>query len=162
MTSTSDAVAREASWLTTYGDSLPTLIASQGGPWQVVQGYMARTPPMKQSSIYVLRHSVKIERVGGQRSMATYGFRLKLWWPLTSSTGSEESDQVAFDAALDLLIQRVQGLPLDHTHGQRFLSVAENPAYIMVDIDDPATTIPTTGNFSATMSYFADDFQFAN
>lgn len=159
---TSDAVAREASWLNTYGDTLPALSTSQGGPWDVIQGYLNRTPPTKKSSIYVMRHSLRVERVGGQRSMTTYTFRLRLWWPLTSGTGSEESDQQAFDNAIDLLLQRVEGFPLDHTHGARFLSVAENPAYITLDFDDPATTLPLSGNFSATLMYSADDFQFAN
>ena len=52
--STADAVAREVSWLTAV-DTLPSLLTANGGPWDNVQAYWARTPATQQTTIYVLR-----------------------------------------------------------------------------------------------------------
>lgn len=159
--SLSDAVAREAAWLNTSGDGLPALLKTAGGPWDVVQGYMARTPPRQQATIYVLRRRVPTRRFGQQRRMATHSFQLRCRWPIgatTTGTPLAETEQQNLDDALELLVQRIEAYPLDKTHGGRFLSVAEAPngAEILVEYGDPETDIPT-GCLTATVTYTADD-----
>ncbi|MGH7743283.1 MAG: hypothetical protein ACREQ5_00475 [Candidatus Dormibacteria bacterium] len=105
-------------------------------------------------------------RFAAQRRIDTYDFRGKLWWPIgATTTGTQiwETEQANFDAAIDLLIQRIRGTFLDHTHGGRFLSVAEapEPGHITVHFDDPehaATQTPAV--LTATITYSADDRDF--
>jgi hypothetical protein len=101
---------------------------------------------------------VRIHRVANVRQRAEHHFRVMLYWPLSSGTGSGETDQAAFDAAVDLLLTRVAGLPFDKTHGARFLSVAENPAWITVTFE-PAERAVESGYFAAMLTYVADDFE---
>jgi hypothetical protein len=157
-----NAVAREAAWLATSGDGLPALRTANGGPFAIVQAYWTRTPAMKKPSIFVTRAHFKTKRFSNQRSMTTHEFHLKVMWPLTSGSGSEESDAQAFDNAMELLLNRICGFPLDHTHGGRFLSIAESAEYITVNFVDPEITIPQSGNFRATVMYSGDDPEFAN
>lgn len=161
--STADAVARETAWLRDYSptDGLPNLLAPTG-PWTVIQAYVPRVTAERQTGIYVLRHQFKIARFANVRSMTTHHFRLKLVWPLSSGSGSAESDLQAFDNAIDLLLQRIAGPIGDKTHGGRFLSVAESHDHITVDQDDPDVTIPATAQFFGTVTYSADDQEFAN
>lgn len=161
MSTVADATAREAAWLATLGDGLPEL-PMPTGPWNVIQAYQPRTPAKRKASIYVTRQLLHVKRFANIRSMPTHLFHLKLVWPLSSGSGSEEFDAQAFDNAIALLISRISGLPGDHTHGGRFLSVAETPEYITVEFDDPMMTIPTEAAFRATVVYSADDFEFIN
>lgn len=155
--STSDAVTREAAWLNSTGDGLPTLPRLLGGPWDNVQAYYPRTPYAEQRSVYVLRARIAQPRFGGQRIMTNHQFRLILWWPLLDASGEAEAEQQAFDNAIDLLLQRVTGPLGDKTHGGRFLSVAENPRTLDVDCTDPEQTLPTLGGLRAEVTYAADD-----
>ncbi|MFF0409059.1 hypothetical protein ACFYUY_01315 [Kitasatospora sp. NPDC004745] len=157
--STSDAVDREAAWLQSFGDGLPALLTVNGGRWQNVQAYMPRTPGRRGSNIYVLRRSIREERFANVRRMAGYEFLLKLVWPLSSGTGSSEADQRAFDLAVDDVLTRIGGFPGDKSHGGRFRSVAENPHWLEVRFDDPATTVPSEAEFHAQISYHADDIE---
>lgn len=154
--STADACDREAAWLATSGDGLPALLASFGGPFDVVQAYQPRTPGRRQKNLFVVRRNLRERRFAHPRRMPTYEFVLKLWWPLSSGSGSAEDDQRAFDAAVDLVLQRIGGFVGDKSHGGRFLSVAEDPAEVDVRFDDPEQTIPNA-EFRAEISYFADD-----
>src|SRR5207248_11543322 len=86
-----------------------------------------------------------------------YGFRLICWWPLQTATGSAETEQAAFDAALDLVLTRITGPVLDKTHGGRFLAVAENPADIEVIYQDPVQTLAALNTLVAEITYQADD-----
>lgn len=159
-TTTADAVAREAAWLTSV-DTLPALLVVNGGPWEVVQAYWPGAKfAAKRTGIYVQRRRFQIERFGGVRLMPHYGFALKLVWPVRStSAGGPEAEQGAFDAAIELLRQRVNGLPFDKTHGGRFLSAAETPpgTFFEVEYLDPEVTIPQGGWLRATATYLADD-----
>lgn len=157
--STADAVPREAAWLAAYdpSDGLPALTQADGGPWLVVQGYWPRTPQHMARGVYVLRHQLKQERFANVQKISRYMFRLICWWPLQVVTGSAETEQAAFDAAVDLVLQRITAIQLDKTHGGRFLSVAENPAAIEVVFHDPVQTLPTTNTLIAEISYSADD-----
>uniref|UniRef100_UPI000B21833D hypothetical protein n=1 Tax=Peterkaempfera griseoplana TaxID=66896 RepID=UPI000B21833D len=145
-----DAVAREAAWLSASGDGLPALLASAGGPWDVVQAYMPRTPAQRQTQLWVLKKSTTTRRFSNHRRVASHTFVVSLWWPIgsTAQSGSislAETEQAAFDAALALVVTRVEGLPGDKSHGGRFLSVAEAPeesAGIRVEMGDPAQGIP--------------------
>lgn len=159
--STADAVAREAAWLQSFGDGLPAIVAPEG-PWSVVQAYVPRVTAKKKSGIYVTRENFRVDRFANVRSMPTYIFNLKLIWPLSSGIGSAESDMQQFELAIDLLLQRIYGPIGDKTHGGRFLSVAENPRFIEVQIADQLATISSAADFTATVIYSADDNEFAN
>lgn len=162
MVSTGTAVQREADWLATgIPDGLPLLLSSVGGPWDVIQAYMPRTPATAQTQIYVMRRRLSTTRFAQQRRMATYGFHLALVWPLgASTTGTPflEGEQAALDAAVALLVSRIEGTVTDKTHGGRFLEVAETPhgASIDVEFSDPAQTL-ADGRLLASVSYVADD-----
>lgn len=159
---TADAVDREVAWLTTSGDGLPALVATEGGPWDVVQAYWPRTLGTQRHGVYVLRRQLHDERSANIRQMPRYEFRLKLVWPLTTSSGSAEQEQRAFDQAVDLLLKRIAGTLLDKTHGGRFLSVAENPRYVDVDFQDPEETIAREKSLRCEVVYYADDIEINN
>lgn len=133
----------EAEWLTASGDGLPALLAADGGPWDVIQAYWPRTPAVRQRVIYVMRGQLDEDRVANQRKRQAHAFRLRLEWPIGSSTtaiGLWESEQEALDNAVELLVERIRGQLRDHSHGGRFLSVAEapSPPRITVQFDDPS------------------------
>lgn len=155
--STADAVARETTWLTASGDGLPALLAADGGPWDVVQAYVPRSPNASRRQIYVARARVEQPRTSNQRLMTKHHFRLRAIWPMRSGAGEAEAEQAAFDVGLDLLLQRIWGGLYDHTHGGRFLSVAENPRTVEVELDAVEQTAPQIGAFLAAISYTADD-----
>jgi hypothetical protein len=160
--STADAVDREVAWLTTsINDGLPILLANGGGPWGNVQAYMARTPGKRGSNIFVLRRQIHDRRLASQRRMPTYEFVLKMIWPLSSGSGNAEADQRAFDAAIDLVLLRIDGFRGDKSHGGRFRSVASNPEYVNIVFTDPEQTLGA-GEFHAEITYFADDFEVIN
>lgn len=159
--STADAVARETAWLNGI-DTLPPLLVSNGGRWDVVQAYWPRTGQISKRGLYVLRSNIRVVRLGAQRKLRQHQFRLLALWPLLSPTGSAESEQAAFDLALDDVLVRIDGLTLppiaDKTHGGRFLSVAENPGSVDVMIlpaEHAFASAPPV--FSAEISYWADD-----
>ncbi|WP_438489579.1 hypothetical protein [Streptomyces sp. S186] len=155
--STADAVDREVAWLTTAGDGLPSLLTGAGGPWGSIQAYQPRTPGRRNTYVIVLRRQIHEKRFANVRRMPTYEFVLKLIWPLTSGQGRAEDDQRAFDSAVDKLLTRIGGFPGDKSHGGRFLSVAEDPAYVTVRFTDPEQTMPPEAEFHAEITYFADD-----
>ena len=156
----SDALDRETAWLTTV-DTLPSLLTVNGGPFQVVQARYPRTPAKMKTALYVTRYpgsSMQGERFAIGRTLQTHHLRLIAEWPITSGQGSAEADQLAFDEAIDLILTRVYGPLGDKTHGGRFLSVAENPApgVVNVDADDPIRAI-AAGRFTTRIDYHADD-----
>ena len=160
-TLTSDAVAREAAWLATSGDSLPALLTSAGGPFQVVQAYWPGAKfAAKKTGLYVQRRKLTVIRHGGQRLMPRHVWPVKLVWPVKTTTpGIAETEGQNFDYAIELLRQRVSDLPGDHTHGGRFLSAAEAPEnqFFEVEFADPEITIPAGGWLRAMALYSADD-----
>lgn len=163
--STADAVDRETAWLQTTGDGLPSLLKTAGGPWDVIQAYLPRTPQTKKAQIYVLRRRFTTERRAQQRRMPTYNFHLTCLWPIggtTIGTGIAEQEQRAFDAALDLLIQRLEDQTGDKSHGGRFLAVveSENGGRIDVEYTDPAQTIGSGAFLEAAVTYLADDTEY--
>jgi hypothetical protein len=160
--STGDAVARETAWLRTSGDGLPSLLKAQGGPWDVVHPYWGRTPPSNQHGLYVVRQKLHYERSANIRTMPTYQFLIKVRWPILTSTGNAEEEQQSLDDAIDLVVRRIAGPLLDKSHGNRFLSVAENPSYIDVDFDDPEHSLSDGRVLRAEIRYFADDFEISN
>lgn len=164
--STADAVAREAAWLAAYNvsDGLPALLKSAGGPFDVVQGYRRRTPNTREASLYLRRAHIRDARWASPRKIPSYTFMADLSWPLgTTSTGANiaETEQQAFDNAIELVIRRIRGLLFDHTHGGAFLSVAEAPTNteISVTFHDPEQTMATLNALKAEITYFADDLE---
>jgi hypothetical protein len=162
--STADAVARETAWLQAYSaaDGLPALLKGNGGPFDVVQAYVPRTGAQRQSRLYVTRTQLRVERFGFNRKINHHSFMLRLYWPQSSPSGRAESVQADFDAAVDLVVQRVNGLFGDKTHGGRFLSVAENPMDIDVQFADPEQSIQARAELTATITYQADDQDFTS
>lgn len=164
--STANAVAREASWLARSGDGLPSLLKDAGGPWTAINAYWPRTPQYRQSTIYVMRSRLRDIRVSNQRKRPEYTFRLKMIWPIGSTTTAAniaETEQANFDYAIDLVIERVRGTVGDKTHGGAFLSVGETPGPnpdIVVEYEMPESTV-SSAYLCATMSYAADDFEVA-
>lgn len=158
--STADAVAREAAWLQTIGDSLPALPSSAGGPWQVIQAYWTRTPATNKTGIYVLRPLILDQRASNQRIRPRYEMNLRLVWPVVV-TGSSllETAQSDLDAAVDLLIQRVRGPLGDKTHGSRFLSAGEIPRTVQVQFEDPEVTMGQYKQLRAHARYSIDDLE---
>jgi len=162
--STADAVIREAAWLSTSGDGLPGLLSEVGGPWDIINAYWSRTPSYRINGIYVLRSQLADVRISNQRKRPAHKFRLKLIWVVgstTTSAGIAETEQLAFDVAVNLLIHRIRGTLGDKTHGGAFLSVGETPGRnpeIIVDFDPPETTIDR-GFLSGTVVYSADDLE---
>lgn len=167
---TSTAVAREAAWLETSTDSLPALLVSAGGPWQIVQAYWPgnhlRT---KETGIYVTRTHISDDHPAAMRYRPQYAFKLLFRWPIRATgPGIAETEQANFDAAIGLALQRVRGIPpslttnADKTHGSRFLSVAEVPEEqpVLVVFDDPEVTIPAESALRASATYYADDNEF--
>lgn len=157
---TADAAPREAAWLNSYGDTLPSLNAAQGGPFGIVQAYLPRTPHTRETGLYVLRPSFKIERFGNIRQMPHYEFNVRVVWPFSNTVGSGEIENANFDAAVDLVLQRILGLQGDKSHGGRFLSVAEKPEFVSFNQEDPAISLPNRAGFVGTYTYFADDFEY--
>lgn len=170
-----DACDRETAWLTLPGtavDGLPSLLVVDGGPWDVIQAYTPRTPAQRKAQVWVTRTDFRVERFGHVRSIFGYDFLLKLWWPLSSGTGSAEADQRAFDVAIHLLCMRIRGVGpnqpggSDKTHGGAFLQVAEGSDVtrtmpgVHVHMDDAEQTITSGVWFRATVQYAADDRDF--
>lgn len=164
--STSDACAREGAWLATSGDGLPALLTTAGGPFEIVQAYW---PGAKfagnKSAVYVQRTRTILPRFGGARIMPGFEFQLKAWWPVKVTTaGIAETEAQNFDNAIELLLQRIDGLPLDKTHGGRFLSAGEGlegsavqGLYPVVTYLDPEVTIPQSKALRAQIAYPAND-----
>jgi hypothetical protein len=151
----SDALDRETAWLTT-ADSLGNLNTL----FQVIQARWPRTPSKKQYQLYVLRKpapSAISERNSAQRRELVHHLELRLFWPITSGTGSGESDQLAFDQAIDTVLARVIGPLGDKTHGGRFAWAAEDGP-LSVNYADPANS-HAEGVYSATVEYLAADFE---
>jgi hypothetical protein len=160
---TATAVDREVAFLAATGDGLPALATAAGGPFEVLQGYWPRTPNQNATALYVRRISITDERWANQRKKPRYQFHVRLEWRTGSTStaaGIAETEQRAFDAAIELVIERVRGTLGDHTHGGYFLSVAEapTPAHIDVAFTDPETTL-TQRLLRADMTYHADDFE---
>ncbi|WP_367134424.1 MULTISPECIES: hypothetical protein [Streptomyces] len=157
--SSSDAVAREAAWLSDYNpaDGLPALPTAIGGPFDTVQAYLPRTPAQRRTQLYVLRRQLREERTAHVRRMARHLIELRIIWPASSASGSSEDPQQALDVAVELVLQRVGGLLLDKTHGGRFLSVAENPPEVTVDFPDPEPGLRDRADLRCTITYWADD-----
>lgn len=161
--STADAVAREAEWLQSSGDTLPALLLADGGPWKIVQAYWPGARfAAQQTGIYVTRRILDDQRSHDLMLMPQYEFTLKLVWPVrTSAPPIAETEQQNLDNAVDLLIQRIRGLPGDKSHGGRFLSVGEAPKGLFpsVAFEDPEVTMPVDKVLRASATYRADDFE---
>lgn len=159
--SSADAVVREADWLTAFNpaDGLPALHASQGGPFDVIQQYLPRTPQQRRTQLYVIRQRLHEVRTANVRRMARHHLQLRIVWPASSPSGAVEPAQQALDEAVELVLLRVGGLMLDKTHGGRFLSVAEDPAEVIVDFADPAESMAARADLLCTVSYAADDIE---
>lgn len=159
---TSTAVDRETAWLNTTGDGLPSLPVSAGGPWEIIQAYWPRPLQAKSTGIYVLRARLTETRFANIRRIDTYGFLLRLIWPVRVASGLPQDEQRNLDAAVALIAERVRGPVLNKTHGGQFLSVGEAPVsspHFEVEFTDPEHTLGD-GYLLAEMTYSADDPDF--
>ena len=163
---TADACAREAAWLAATGDSLPSLLAVNGGPFKVIAAYFQGAQTRTQApAIYVTRGKAEQIRVGNQRVRPRYPMRLELYWPvLTINPGASSiaaQEQQALDNAVELLRQRVTGPLGDKSHGGRFLSAAEVKGAPGFDVTfEPASlTVRASKEIRAAATYCIDDFE---
>lgn len=141
----SDALQREAAWLKAdlalFGRR--PLLAGVGdgsGPFGVVEAY-GRRLDQKVHQLYVCRDPY-VERAADAAGVwreGTYGIALLILWRKGSNAANAEAGQLALDEALERVLERVRGLPTDHTHGGRFFSVAEDPGGIRIEYPDPRT-----------------------
>ena len=155
-----DALDREAQWLTAV-DDLPNL----NNVFEIIQARWPRTLQVKKRGLYVLHDSPAAhnQRTTNQHTMTTFGIQLMIVWPFktTSAASPAETEQAGLDAAIDAVTARVFGELLDHTHGGRFLSVAEDPTRLTVDMSDAAQGVADFG-WTARIRYTADDFETVN
>ena len=159
---TQSVETREAQWLTQFGDSLPALLTQNGGPWDIIQAFWARTPATQKTQCYVWSSSLDDERSANIRIMPHYEITLVLYWPVRATTAPlAEKEQQAFKNAVDLLLQRIRGPLGDKTHGGAFLSVGEAPRSpgVHVQYEPPWVTIPADKELRALVTYFADDYE---
>lgn len=159
-----NSLDREAAFLkqSPRTDGLPDLTAI----FNLIQARRPRTPSKRANKqLYVLHaptESAYVMRTTNQRAMFTNQLMLHLIWPVQSSTGKAEDDQLAFEQAIDAVITVVLDLVGDHTHGTaNFLSVAEDPYRIRVRFPDPIEGIKNA-NYEAFITYGADDPEISN
>lgn len=124
-----DAVAREVEWLSDPQDGLPALLVAQEGPFDLIVPYgrtRANSPDILTNPkvLAVARESAMDVRFDYQQRLFAHQFRLTVQWPLTSP-GTPEACFADVDAALDDLVAKIRGPWPDHTHGGRFMAVAE-------------------------------------
>jgi hypothetical protein len=160
---TANAVDRETAWLQ-QSDAISSLLATNGGPWQVVQAYWpGNRLGTQKTGIYVTRRLLDDQHPLAQRYRPQYQFLLRLVWPVKNPNPPiAETEQRNFDAAIGQLLKRIRGPQGDKTHGGRFLSVAEVPEEQPVNVvwDDPEVTIQASKELRATVTYHADDIEF--
>jgi hypothetical protein len=165
---TADAEAREAAWLATTTDTLPALLATAGGPFEIVQAFWPGAKfAARRNAVYVQRTRAIMPRFGGRRIMPGYQFLLKIVWPLKATVaGIAETEAQNLANAVELLLQRIDGLPGDKTHNGRFLSAGEGlegtslaGLHPVVDFLDPEVTIPQNGWLRAQITYPANDVE---
>lgn len=158
--STSDAAAREYAWLNTTGDALPSLPYNAGGPFQVLEAYWPRTPATNKTGLYVLRPRMLAPRVAAQRIRPRYQMRLRVVWPvLTTTSPLLETAQQDLDDAVALVLTRVQGPLGDKSHGGRFLSAAEDPRQVEAQFADPETSMAQYKSLRCDVLYAIDDYE---
>lgn len=166
MSSSADAVQREADWLNTTSDALPSLPQDAGGPFQVIAAYTQGAQTRTQArAIYVTRGQVQRIRVGNQRIRPRYPMRLELRWPvLVTSPGASSiaaTEQQNLDNAIELLLERIAGPVLDKSHGGRFLAAGEfkgGPGITVIP-ERAEDTIRVSKELRAAVTYFIDDYE---
>ncbi len=98
-----------------------------------------------------------MERFGFNRKLNHHSFMLRRDRPQSSPSGQAESVQAAFDAAVDLVVQRVSGLFQDKTHGARFDQRGRGSHQHRRAVPDPEQSIQAKAELSALITYQADD-----
>jgi hypothetical protein len=154
------AEEREAAWLSSTGDGLPSLPASDGGPWDVIQAWQPGSKlNYSLSGIYVWSRPVIDDRVSSQRIMPRNDIQLYCLWPVKNPVVPlAETAQEALKQATILLLLRVRGPVGDKSHGGRFLSVAES-VRPQAMLDNPQQTITKEGCLRQVVTYRADDYE---
>lgn len=159
-----DAVAREVAWLTAdlSAFSIGPLLDDQGGPFAVIKGFGRSAKARVQGrTLFVSRERVTEVRFDIQHKQHVHQLRLKIGWPIRSTT--QETDLAALDNALELLLTRVRGPFGDKTHGGRFLQVAEGDEgtspLIQVEYDEPELVDDNTRS-EVIVRYLAADLPF--
>ncbi len=129
-----DALTREAAWLRAdlAGDGLLPLLDTVGdlsGPFQTVEAY-GRRLDQRGHQLFVCRDPYVERNAGNVWREGVHGIALMILWRQQSNASRAEIDQLALDEAIERVLDRVRGLPTDHTHGGRFFSVAEDAATV--------------------------------
>lgn len=165
-----DALTREAAWLRDdqAAAGLPPLLAGVGdgsGPFGLIEAYPRRVV-QQGHQLFVCRDpyvEAAMDRAGQWRE-GQHGIVLLVLWRRVAAAGAADQDQAALDAAMERILDRVRGLPTDHTHGGRFFSVAEAPGELRVEypdvrvLDAPVDAPFGAGNaYSVLVRYTATD-----
>ena len=160
-----DAVDEEVAWLRAV-DDLPALLTADGGLWDVIQAYHTRTAATRQTAVYVLLPTMRERRISNGRKQQTYSMRLRIEWPIgatTTGVGLWEQEQRKLAEATDRLFDRIRDHLLVHTHGGRFLDVAEESTggAINVTFEDPdVRNQQQVAMLRGTVTYVANGYDF--
>lgn len=153
-----DALTREAAWLRAdlAGVGIAPLLVDVGdgsGPFQTVEPY-GRRRDQAGHQLFVCRDPYTERNAGNVWREGAHGIALMILWRQQSNASRAEVDQLALDEAIERVLDRVRGLPTDHTHGGGFFSVAEDAAGIRVEYPDPRTILtPGDGPLAAGNAY---------
>jgi hypothetical protein len=123
---------REAAWFTTdpcpgFPAALP-LLASNGGPFEVVQAFWQAVDQREHELYIVMNESIEtrdqqtLGAMGGMKGWR-HSLTLYLYWPVEDPQGSLENEQQAFRTAVASVITRIRGPQYDKTHGQAFAAI---------------------------------------
>lgn len=145
-----DAVQREVDWLAEQVTGLPVLLRDQGGPFDLILPYGRKAGTLPAGRyMFAYRESTVERRFAFQQKIQAHRFRLRISWPVRAPGAQPEVDLAELDAAVEDVLAKVRGVinPLpDHSHGGRFLDVAEGDegsdrTGTEVTGDDPDTAI---------------------
>lgn len=153
-----DALTREAAYLRSdlAGAGIAPLLATVGdgsGPFQTVEAY-GRRLDQRGHQLFVCRDPYVERNAGNVYREQVHGIALMILWRQQSNASRAEIDQLGLDEAVERVLDRVRGVPTDHTHGGRFFSVAEDAGGIRVEYPDPRTMdAKTDGPWAAGHAY---------
>ena len=166
-------VSREAAWFTVDPPptfpTAPPLLAANGGPFDICQGYYQRVD-QRARELYIVRTGSDEDRdtsstvgtfgggMGGMKGWK-HTITLYLFWAFEDPTGSLEAEQQNFDSAMAAVMTRIRGPFGDKSHNQAFASVGEGTASdrIQVRVTDVRALMDQGQPLEAQIIYSAYD-----
>lgn len=137
-----DVLEREATWFKDPSpDSLPgarPLIGGTDGPFDELAPYVRRIN-QKQHQLFLYRTRTDERRADDSHKAHDHSVVAIILWAQTNSA-RDQASAARLDDAVARVLERIRGLPHDHTHGGRFFSAGERGG-ISVDYPDPRTVL---------------------